>query len=536
VFFFQYEIPLARAQWPSSEAAQSAQFDVSIFSDLEIFFRREPVMANKPRLYSRRAFGTVAVGAAVYAGVPFTSGYLGYAADRDGYDPRSTFIRLNRDFQSADEIAKEFVRADSAFLMASYAVFFPEFLCLHGTNSVALLEVAADKQKDYAKDHHRLDALPSVAAAHLLQKTIDKESRHTLSQKVLQGLQDRRREVREIVLQNLMTSVAPNYDSLRYFSVEPSILVQIRKILLEARDNERLASSATLCTEFLLNAHASLKYRKATDKELKPYETAIEFAANAKAPHLQYLSTLIHLHGKTFRASKNVESLPPHSSEALIGWRQLSQQRDYLSVLALSRARMAYSVFRSASGKLADDPAMTAADARRGLPKIINFFRAFEIAPLLKDDSVVKLATANDPQFAKFVSFEFPELLRVPERFGVSLDDVGTGVSSELIALKDHVPFAKFTRENLLSLAAQDKNNAEKAVKSGMQKGFSTLGVAGVVTLIGLFGIKVGADRLRQKELEEARAEIEVREKAIREGKYKGIEQQQATIGDVDIS
>jgi hypothetical protein len=51
-------------------------------------------MANEPRLYSRRAFGMVAAGAALYAGVPFTSGYLGYAADRDGYDPRSTFIRL----------------------------------------------------------------------------------------------------------------------------------------------------------------------------------------------------------------------------------------------------------------------------------------------------------------------------------------------------------------------------------------------------------------------------------------------------------
>jgi hypothetical protein len=66
---------------------------------------------------------------ALYGGVPFTSGCLGYRADRDDYDPRSTFIRLNRDFRSADEVAKEFVHADSAFLMASYAVFFPEFLC-----------------------------------------------------------------------------------------------------------------------------------------------------------------------------------------------------------------------------------------------------------------------------------------------------------------------------------------------------------------------------------------------------------------------
>jgi hypothetical protein len=491
-------------------------------------------MAKEPKWYSRRTIGMMAAGAAVYGGVPFTSGYLGYAADRDGYDPRSTFIRLNRDFQSADEIAKEFVRADSAFLMASYAVFFPEFLSLHGTNSVALLDVAATKQKDYGRDHHRLDALPSVAAAHLLQKTIDKEWRNTLSQKVLQGLQDRRSEVRLIVLQNLMTSVAPNYDSLRYFSVDPRIIVQIRKILQEARDNERHAFAATLCTEFLLNARASLKYRGATDKELKPYETAIEFAASVKAPHMQHLSTLINLHGKTFRASQNVQSLPPHSSEALIGWRQLTQQRDYLSVLAVSRARLFYTIFRSAFGRLAEDPALTTEDARRALPKVVSFFRAFEIDALLKGGPYP--AFDNDPKFVKFMNFELPELLRVPEQFGVSLDEVRAGVSPELIALRDHVPFAKFTREALFSLATQDRNNAEKAVKSGIQKGFSTLGITGVLSVIGLFGIKVRADRLKREELEKARAEIETRERAITEGMYKGIEQQQATIGDAKIS
>jgi hypothetical protein len=179
---------------------------------------------------------------------------------------------------------------------------------------------------------------------------------------------------------------------------------------------------------------------------------------------------------------------------------------------------------------------MTTADARRALPKIINFFRAFEIAPLLKDGSVVKLASVNEPQFAKFVNFEFPELLRVPEHFGVSVDDVGTGVSSELIALRDHVPFAKFTRESLFSLATQDGKNSKKAVDSGLQKGFATLGSSGITAVLGLFGMKIAFDWLKQDALEEARAQIEIRERAIKEGKYKGIEQQQSTIGDVNIS
>lgn len=493
-------------------------------------------MANEPRLYSRRSFGMATAAFALYGGVPFASGYLGYRADRDNYDPRSIFIRLNRDFQSADEVAEEFAHTDSAFLMASYAVFFPNFLCRHGFNALELLETSADKQRGHVQDNHRLDALPSVAAAHLLQSQTNKERRHALSQKVLKGLQHPRREVREIILQNLMTSTAPNSDSLRYFSVEPSVIAQIHKILQEASDNERFAMSATLGTEFLLNAHASLKYRGAIDKELRPYEAAIELAMNGKVPHMHYLAPLVRSHRDTFKASQNFSSLPPHSSEALIGWRQLSQQRDYLSVLAFTRARLAYTVFRSAAGKLAPDPAMSTAEAKRALPKIVNFFRAFELEALVKDGALVESASAHDSEFAKFLSFEFPELLRVPEDFGVSLNDPSTGFSSEMIALRHHVPFAKFTSESLFSLATQDDNNSRKAIYSGLQKGFSTLGINGIISLIGLFGIKVGADWLKRRDLEQARAEIEVREKAIKEGKYKGIEEQQATIGDVGIS
>src|SRR5689334_12094551 len=76
--------------------------------------------------------------------------------------PISTFVRLGLHIRSAEEVVRTFVRADSAFLMASYAVFFREFLDLNGLNSINLLQVAADKYKESEQgNHHRLDALPS---------------------------------------------------------------------------------------------------------------------------------------------------------------------------------------------------------------------------------------------------------------------------------------------------------------------------------------------------------------------------------------
>ena len=214
------------------------------------------------------------------------AGSAAFEAERGGHDPTSTFVRLGLDYSSPYKVASTFVRADSAFLMASYAVFFPEFLRRYGFDAVDAIRVAADEEKKlHPRDHHRLDALPSIAAAHLMPWAKSEATRNHLSLSVLSGLKDSRREVREIVLQNLVTSVAPNFDSVRFFSVEPRILLQIREIFAEACDNEKLLKPALLCAEFLLNGDGAFSPRTplARCRMMRPSASSMATVASQKA-------------------------------------------------------------------------------------------------------------------------------------------------------------------------------------------------------------------------------------------------------------
>jgi hypothetical protein len=122
-------------------------------------------MANESTVLSRREAAKVVGGSLAFS--LFVS-YLDYEIEQGDCDPESIFVQLARDFTTPDEVASAFSRADTGFLMASYSVFFPEFLAKYGPNAVDALHAAAEKQKRIQprQNPHRLDALPSVAAAH----------------------------------------------------------------------------------------------------------------------------------------------------------------------------------------------------------------------------------------------------------------------------------------------------------------------------------------------------------------------------------
>ena len=492
---------------------------------------------------TRRHFGKAVLRLLVFGG----TGYTAFEAQRGGHDPTSTFVRLGLNYSSPDKVASIFVRADSAFLMASYAVFFPEFLRRHGFDAVDAIRVAADKEKKlYPKDHHRLDALPSIAAAHLMPLARSEPTRSDLSLSVLNGLEDARREVREIVLQNLVTSVAPNFDSVRFFSVEPDVLLQIREILSEACDNEKLLTPALLCAEFLLNARSLLKARTASTDELRPYNEAIEVARQLKAPHLWYVPTLIRLHENTFRASAtDVASLPPQSSEALMGWRNLGTARDYLSLLAIARARLMYTNLMTVTGKLPPDAAMSVEEAKRALPKTIAFFNAFDLRFLLKGSPILNQVPSNEPKFANFLQTEFKTILNSPDKFRVSTEDVV--IDKETTQLGNLVPFAQFEDRSLLVRVLRKHDERDrKAILSGLLAATgAAISVDAMEALLAwLAGRKAVLSKSPQEkvienpqeeEIEKARSEIEKRESEIDEGKYIGLDQQQADLGDIDL-
>src|SRR6266849_6663192 len=103
-------------------------------------------MAGEPTLISRRKFYKTALGSLAFGGCV---GLLRVEADTGAlfgdYDPISKFLQLGLKFGSPEEVAATFVRADSSFLMASYAVFFPELIRRHGFDAVEKLEEATKK-------------------------------------------------------------------------------------------------------------------------------------------------------------------------------------------------------------------------------------------------------------------------------------------------------------------------------------------------------------------------------------------------------
>src|SRR5262249_52277555 len=123
----------------------------------------------------------------------------------DQTNPSSIFInQLYNTPDDPDVIAREFANFRTATLMASYSVFFPRFLESRGIDGVKELTNAKDAEKlKTVKNHHRLDVLPAVAAAHLLPRTTSKY-KPMLCWTISQALRDSRREVREIMLQNLI--------------------------------------------------------------------------------------------------------------------------------------------------------------------------------------------------------------------------------------------------------------------------------------------------------------------------------------------
>lgn len=483
-------------------------------------------------LITRRQFGKSVLRLLFFGGAGLTA----FKAEKGGYDPVSTFISLGLDFGSPHSVAAKFVRSDTAFLMASYAVFFPEFLRLHGFDSVKALQIAAPEQKkSYSKDHHRLDALPSVAAAHLMPCAKKEATRHQLSRSILTGLKDSRREVREIVLQNLVTSVAPNFDSARYFSLEPTVIKQLMMILEEACSNQKLITPALLCIEFLLNARSLLKSRKARIREIRPYTEAIKLAQELKVPHMCYVPQLIRLHEATFKASpNNINSLPPQSSEALMGWRNLYRNREYLTLLAMSRARLVYTNYLTVSGKLPADAAMSIEEAKRALPKTISFFNAFELRNLFKGSSIPNAISKHEPEFGKFLRQDFRELLKYPSKFGVSLD--GFNIDEKMVKLGNYVPFAQFEDRSLLCRSLHERNERKRrAIINGLLVGFgAAISIDSVVALAKwVSGLNTPPSA---ETIEKTRAEIEMREKAIENGNYKGLDQQQEDLGDIDLN
>jgi hypothetical protein len=493
-------------------------------------------------LLHRREFGKRIAGIVATAGTFL----LFRGSNNDFSDPRSVFIDLQDKYKTPQEAAAAFVRAKTPFLMASYAVFFPEVRRRQGRAMVEEIRKAAEKEKlKYSKDHHRLDALPALTAAHFLRVTKDDSNRHKLCSEISSALTDPRREVQEIVLQNLITAVSPNIDSVRFLTFDSQVLNSINALLLTAEQNPKLFTPIALAAEFLLNSQALLQARHAPPSSLAPYKKLLNKICASRAPHFWLVGRTIEIHQKTFVANPhNIKSLPPQSSEALMGWKFLYDTSGaYLNQLALTRARLLYIIWETTSGKLPSDDVMNAIQAQRALPKVIDFFRSFQLLPLITPE-IVEAMPMEEQGFRKFMRSDFHQLIAHPEQKGIDLSDIES--PDEEILLASKVPFSKYDDYALLdSLSrmrdSQDRRslfkNASAMLASvlsgyGAYRGYDEF-IERAQQIIGRF--PYAETRPSKEDFEKQMAGLEKKERDIESGRCVGLEEQQAELGPVPL-
>jgi len=427
----------------------------------------------------------------------------------------------------------------------SYALFYPRLLQVQGRQAVADLRNAAQaEERVYKQDRHRLDALPAVAAAHLLRTTPLEDDRDALCSEIVNSLRNPDREVREIILQNLTTAICPTPDTETCFAVNQPVLAAIRNILQEAEANERLLTPAAQCVEFLLNAGAVLRARHS---DMGPYDQILGVVMDSQAPHFWYLRRLIELHKATFTFHANkFDSIPPQSSEALMGWSTLvtvSPMRDYLSHLALIRVRLLHMLLAIKEGSMRADEVVTTNQAERAIPKLTAFYRDFHIGELLATTKVLDKSPTSDKAFKTFIrSGRFGEAIKDSDQLPLSTQNAQA--SSDEVRLGECVPFAQYCDHGLLQRMGEGNSEVHrrwlyKVIVNGIRS--AAVGVP-VATLVGYlcdfveraFCLREGQPhQLSEKALTEAIDKIERVEQAVKAGEYKGVEEQQRELGDV---
>ena len=492
---------------------------------------------------SRRQFIKLTSGSIAAAGTYL----LFWEQEKQPAIPEKAFISLSQDFSSAADVTKSFVRAKTPFLMASYAVFYPDLLHLRGRSAVQDLKKAKEAEKlVYSKDHHRLDSLPAVAAAHLLPVTVLDNDRDNLCKEIANALKDNRREVKEIVLQNLITAASPNIDVLRFFTVSSEVLKCIENIISETECNEKLLTPASLCAEFLLNARLLLRANKAPENEIEQYNRLIKLFKTSRADHFWFVSKLADLHEATFTSPEKMwNQLLPQSSEALMRWKNFGYARDYLSHLALLRARLIFTNLYTFTGKIPSDNTMNSSQAKRALPKTISFYKNFNLNGIVNIGEAQKIIPQSEKLFTKFLSSgELYELINNPDSFDVSLSDVMP--DKEEIKISKCVPFAQYRKYGILEKLANSQDaNRRKFIVKAVDAGWKAA-VAGYGAYQGsglLHDIVARVFVLKGKELseipkevkEEAVEEVVTKEESINTGQYEGVDQQERELGKIDF-
>jgi hypothetical protein len=362
-----------------------------------------------------------------------------------------------------EDIIAKFDRASTGDLMTSYSVFFPYFLAQcpcppkfmeNAVNNIKRSSpypyfTTEDPTQQTFYDYkssinpHRIDVLPAVVSCHSLKTATSRDQHEYFINLIAKSLDDPRREILEITLQNLISSALPIHDCIINYQVGEEILRKGDRILKNCAETPKLLSVLFLYTQYILTGQLFLKKQDRTQSNAyKKIGKQIDYIKELKRPgHYWYAKKLIDIYNTlpTIREN-NILSLPPQLLESLMGWKKLNAKyHDLLTLFALISARTTFSEWETSIGKDTSFLNVSSNNASKvAFKKGIAFQCSYNLQPfyspfVLKEDSI------PDSYFLNFIIKDYPYILRNKEAYESFIEDPAT-----VEYLSNHVPFSQY--------------------------------------------------------------------------------------------
>lgn len=373
--------------------------------------------------FSRRYFYLAGASLAVSASALIGRSVLTHAGADAAGTALEPLLELQRFRIDPVEVAAAFRYAPPALLLSSYGNFFPNFMLSTGFSGAprALRDAARSNSPllSNPENPHRLEALPAVAAAHALPFT-DRSSQEELLSDIVQALTSKNREVREIVLQNLITASLPSPENQLRWTVNERLLRRVIQVIEDAKHASQLLSPAALALTMLLNTRATLKSNGSANarEQAAGVDRLVRQALSHGPEYFVYLKRLKKVHELEFAHydPHDASSLPSHTTEMILQARHSRRGTpDYNSSLALIHARTTFDVWRTAEGLPGgDDSVMTKEQAKNAFPKMLSYEVAVGMLHEMPTLRQVGLPT-SEQKFEKFMLDELVPRLREHE-------------------------------------------------------------------------------------------------------------------------
>jgi hypothetical protein len=304
------------------------------------------------------------------------------------------------------DICDRIVKAGStAELLFYYSVFFEPYLHEHGLRTVAELQntvgLRAVRER-YQHDHHRLEALPGIAAAHLLGTASTKSQAEQLDDTLRAGMASEERQTLEMIVQNLTTSMIANPDTRRFFRISPELLGCIHRLLRRCLNSRHYFFPLCNTLLFLLNLRLLYMDRK---EPIHQINSILAEITSRPTPSWCWMArTLITVHQQTFKSSIGA---PPGLTESTLMRSIPPNQTTYYTVVGLAQVLSLHDQYLTAQGKRRYDNYSTEV-ARRAYSKTGARLKFFDIPQrFIKGLATMPLP---DREFRSFLAGEMDEL------------------------------------------------------------------------------------------------------------------------------